>query len=127
MSQSFAPFINALRSGVGLTLVALEDRLERAAQSHAEDLAAREVLSHGSGPDNTDTAAERIVRLGYQWSWVAENTAFGQRDRAEVMAAWAGSAGHREAMLSPQAREFGFGGATNRLGPYWVLVLAAPA
>ncbi len=84
------------------------------------------MLTHGSGFENRDTAANRIAQQGYQWSFAAENVAFGQKDAQAVLEAWASSPGHRENMLSGKAVHYGFGGASNRLGPYWVLVLAAP-
>lgn len=96
------------------------------AQGHAEDLARRAVLSHGSGPGNMDVSGDRLSAAGYGWSFAAENTAFGQPDPGAVLAAWEASPGHRAAMLSQQAVHFGFGGARNHIGPYWVLVLAAP-
>lgn len=126
MSGGFSPYINGFRLEAGLLVINEHPILTEAAALHAADLARREVLSHGSGPGNTDTAANRIAALGYRWGWVAENVAFGQRDSAEVLAAWAGSPGHRANMEAREAVHFGFGGASNRMGPYWVLVLAAP-
>lgn len=96
------------------------------AQAHAEDLARRKVISHGSGPGNMDVAADRLAAAGYAWGFAAENTAFGQPDVGAVLLAWQTSDGHRENMLTDKAVHFGFGAARNQIGPYWVLVLAAP-
>ncbi|MBE3638683.1 CAP domain-containing protein [Mangrovicoccus algicola] len=118
--------LDAFRARNGLAPLVSHPLCEAAARAHAADLARRAVLSHGSGPGNMDTVAQRIAAQGYAWSFAAENVAFGQRDAAEVMAAWEGSPGHHANMASPLAVHFGFGGASNHIGPYWVLVLAAP-
>ncbi|WP_172327310.1 CAP domain-containing protein [Mangrovicoccus sp. HB161399] len=126
VADAFGPLLNAFRAANGLPALAVHPLCERAAQDHAADQARREVLTHGSGFENRDTAANRIGALGYRWGFAAENVAFGQRDMQAVLDAWANSPGHRANMLAGQAVHYGFGGASNRLGPYWVLVLAAP-
>lgn len=126
MDREFGFLLNGFRAANGLAPLALVPTVTAVAQAHAEDLARREVLTHGSGPNNSDTAANRLEAAGYAWGFSAENVAFGQRNLQEVMAAWDGSVGHRETMLAEMATHYGFGGARNHIGPYWVLVLAAP-
>lgn len=126
MPDTFGPLLNRYRAGYGLPPLDWHPILQAVAQSHAEDLARREVLSHGSGPNNTDTVANRLEAAGYAWRFAGENVAFGQQDAAQVMAAWHGSDGHRQLMQTDQATVYGIAMARNHIGPYWVLVLAAP-
>jgi uncharacterized protein YkwD len=67
-----------------------------------------------------------MAARGYAWGFAAENVAFGQYDPLQVFTAWEGSEGHRLNMLTDKAADYGFGVARNHIGPYWVLVLAAP-
>ncbi|MEM8554446.1 MAG: CAP domain-containing protein [Pseudomonadota bacterium] len=124
--ELMASLINAARAREALGFVNYDARLDRAAQLHAADLAARRVLSHGSGPDNTLTVGDRVTAQGYTWSLVAENVAFNQRDTEDVFQAWMTSDGHRANILAPGITHFGFGGASNDMGPYWAQVFAAP-
>lgn len=121
-----ASLINTARARERLGFVTHDLLLDRAAQTHVADLAARAVLSHGSGPDNVLTVGDRVTAQGYTWSLVAENVAFGQRDPTEVFEAWMTSEGHRANILHPDITQFGFGGASNHIGPYWVQVFARP-
>src|SRR5690606_34383868 len=62
------------------------EKLARAAQLHADDMASHDFMSH-TGSDGSD-AADRISREGYQWSAIGENVAAGQTSPEQVMDSW---------------------------------------
>lgn len=116
-----ADALNAFRAQNGQGAVALSPKLQKAAESHARDMAKRGYFAH-NGP-NGSTIGTRVKRSGYRYCFAAENIAKGQTSLAQVMDGWANSAGHRRNMLSDQAREFGLARAQ---GNIWVMVLGRP-
>lgn len=125
-ATGFTDQLNSFRAAHNLPPLAPHPLVTKVAQSHAEDLAARQVLSHGSGFENRDTAANRLAAAGYPWRFAAENVAFGQQNETQLFDAWANSPDHLATYLTDQACHMGLGQSQNPLGPYWVLVVAAP-
>ena len=117
---------NRARSRAGLTPVAPDSALARAAQQHACDMAARGRMAHrgsrSSGP------AQRVKALNYLPSVTAENIAAGPFDLNRVLAEWNRSQGHLDNILIPQMRAFGIGRALGSDGRtvFWSAVYAAP-
>jgi len=85
-----------------------EDRLGRAAQLHAEDMAEGNYLSHYSA-DGRDPG-QRITQQGYNW---------------HTLQAWLSSEGHCRNILSKNFTQVGLG--YDPRGHYWVQVFARPA
>jgi uncharacterized protein YkwD len=86
------------------------------AQTHAHAMARTQRLSH-------DGWVERLRRAGLPRG--LENIAAGQRSPAEVVASWAQSPGHRDAMLEPTFRHAGIGVAQAADGTfYWCALFA---
>lgn len=113
--------LNAIRAAGGVSAVTYSDRLQQAAQTHADDMLQARLFSH-TGSDGSDVGA-RVSRTGYGWCVVAENIAQGHRNLQEVMEAWTASPGHYANMISPEVTEF----AVVEGGGYiWVMVLARP-
>lgn len=77
---------------------------------------------HGSYVDTTCKAA------GLTWTWCGENVAAGQPTAADVHAAWMASAGHRAAILRPDATVVGVGAWRDANGRIWwtARFMAAP-
>jgi len=102
--------------------------LARLATAHANDMSARNELSHddasGRGP------AQRATQAGYGWSVFAENVAGHHAGTAEVMAGWQQSAGHCANLMNPAVTEFGVGCSPgtpgSRFKTYWAMELAKP-
>ncbi|MCY4179772.1 MAG: CAP domain-containing protein [Litoreibacter sp.] len=113
--------LNGARQSNGRAPLKFNQRLQAAAQAHADDMARRGFFSHVS-PDGRDLR-DRLAGAGYRFCFAAENIAQGQSTAAEVMGAWMNSAGHRRNNLSREAREFG---AARAPGNTWVLVFGAP-
>jgi uncharacterized protein YkwD len=107
--------INRERMTRGENPLALNSRLERAAQSHTESMAFGNYFEH-VGPRG-DTPADRLRASGYIYSSrvgyeIAENIAWGtlsQGTPRAIVAAWMSSAGHRENILDSRFRDTAVG------------------
>ena len=120
LSASLAPEVNAFRAANGQAPLSADGRLARAAQSHANDMQAKNYFSH-TGQDGS-SVGDRVKRQGYGFCFVAENIANGQKGALRALAGWQNSEGHRKNLLSRNATQFGMAQA----GEYWVLVLGKP-
>lgn len=118
-SESFAVILNDERGELRLVPVVPDARLTAAAQSHAEDMAENNYLSH-VGRDGS-TVADRALAAGYNYAFIAENIAQGFYSEEAVMAAWMNSPGHAANILDARAEDFGLG----LEGDTWVLMLGA--
>ncbi len=101
--------------------------LEQAALAHAQDMAARSVLSH-TGSDGS-TPAERATRAGYAWRIVAENIAAGPTTPEEVVEDWLSSPRHCSNIMNARFADMGVAyavDAASRHGIYWAQVFATP-
>ena len=95
--------------------------LNRAAQVHSSDMAARRQISHTGS--NGSSVGQRTKQAGYQWRAIAENVAVGQNSTSAVVQAWLKSPGHCVNIMNPNYTEGGVGvvrGRDNRL--YWTMV-----
>lgn len=104
-----------------------DQRLERAAQAHATDMARHEYFSH-QGRDGAQ-AAVRVQRAGYAWRAVGENIAAGQPSAEEVTAGWIASPGHCANLMNPAFTQMGVAYAVNptgKMGIYWTQVFGTP-
>jgi uncharacterized protein YkwD len=112
--------VNAERSRVGLGPMYWCATLDRAAQTYAEQMAGRGVLSHtgadGSSPASRQRAAGYGAAPGLRYMHGAENIAMGYPSVGAVMAGWMGSSGHRNNILAPGTIHIGMG----RQGNWWV-------
>ncbi|WP_172298565.1 CAP domain-containing protein [Pseudoruegeria sp. HB172150] len=122
-AQQVVAETNALRRQKGLPPLRISPALMKAAQDQACHMAATKNMTHTG--QNGSSIADRVNGVGYRWTFVAENVAFGQRSAGQVMESWAKSSGHRRNMLSG-AREIGVALAVNGGRPYWAMVLASP-
>jgi uncharacterized protein YkwD len=111
--------VNSARAAAGVDPVQLCDSLTRAAQSHSEDQASTERMSH-SGSDGSDLR-QRAEGAGYaSWSNLGENVAAGQPDVGSVMGSWMNSTGHKANILGATYQHLGIGNATSASGTrYW--------
>ncbi len=118
--------VNRFRARYRLKALTLDARLNRAAQAHADDMAARDFFSHVT-PDGK-TVGDRVTRAGYPWRTVLENLAAGQDAPSDVVEGWIGSPPHRQAMLARDIDDAGIGysflardGGQTRQHHYWTL------
>lgn len=113
--------INDYRDDKRRTPLTYSATLEQVAKNHANDMATKGYFSHTGA--NGSSVGDRVRVQNYQWCFVAENIAKGQKDLAQVMAGWKSSKGHYKNMMHKKAREFGL---ARGAGNTWVMVLAAP-
>lgn len=99
--------VNVERTGRGLHALAADERLDRAAQAHSEDMAARDYFDHetpeGTGP------GDRISAQGYVFSTWGENISLGVSSAHDLMEGWMASEGHCQNILRPNFSDLGFG------------------
>lgn len=99
--------LNAQRKAHGLSALRPSQKLEKAAQGHACDNAARRSISHESS--DGATLKTRLKKVGYRFRAAAENTGrgFGTAERAVEW--WMNSPHHRDNILFHRVREVGIG------------------
>jgi uncharacterized protein YkwD len=99
--------INAQRKANGLPALKLAAKLDRAAQGHACDNAARRSISHDSSDGGTLTT--RLKRAGYKYRAAAENTGRGFGTGTRAVEWWMNSPKHRTNILFNRVRDVGIG------------------
>ncbi|WP_127752787.1 CAP domain-containing protein [Devosia sp. 1566] len=110
--------INAVRKTNGAPPWSYNQRLETAARSQAQLMAAKNKLSHDLGV----TLRERVTQAGYLGA-VGENVAGGHPNLESAIQGWMNSPGHRSTLLSPKFTEFGLAVARTDKGRlYWAMI-----
>ena len=123
--------VNQERVKAGLPPLVLSDKLNKAADSHSENMANQDFFSH-TGKDGSQ-AWDRAEKFGYKYSRMGENIAAGQRTPEQVVSSWMRSPGHRRNILSKDYTEIGIGheylsndkGKVN-YNHYWTQVFGKP-
>ncbi|MFD8388607.1 sigma-70 family RNA polymerase sigma factor [Streptomyces sp. NPDC059680] len=109
--------VNKERANVGCGPLAEDAQLQKAAQNHSDDMAARHFFDH-TNPDGADPG-QRITAAGYRWSTYGENIAQGQQTASAVMESWMNSPGHRANILNCSFKDIGVGVHKGAGGPWW--------
>jgi len=118
--------INDYRARKGLPPLALNTKLQMAAQMHSEDLAKNDRISH-YGSDGSDVEF-RVRKAGYSFNVVAENVGTGQQTVEEVIKGWQTSPTHNENLLIPDAKHMGIAlvyKPDTEFRTFWTLVVGA--
>ena len=121
--QQVVSLLNITRARERLPQLGVDLRLMRAAQAHAEDMAAGGYSGH-EGSDGS-LPADRADRVSYKWVFVAENASAGHSTASATFAAWMASPPHRANNLLVDAEDVGVGYAENQdtqYRTYWVVV-----
>lgn len=123
--------VNRKRERVGLKPLSLNSKLTKAAQAHTKDMAVNDFFSH-TGSDGS-SLGDRLDRVGYSYSYAAENIAAGSSTPKGVMNQWMNSPGHRANILSSKVTQIGIGyyyqpndGGTTPYGHYWTQDFGKP-
>ena len=109
--------VNKERAANGCGALTEDPELEKAAQGHSDDMAARNFFDH-TNPDGADPG-QRITAAGYKWSTYGENIAQGQQTPQAVMESWMNSPGHRANILNCSFKNIGVGVHKGSGGPWW--------
>ncbi|MFD8753707.1 CAP domain-containing protein [Kitasatospora sp. NPDC059577] len=105
--------VNTERARSGVRPLRLDDRLNAAAQRHAEDLTAHDLV-RDSGTDGS-TPWHRVRAAGFAFRFSSENVA--EADNVpEAMRFWMNSPRHRDAILDPRFNHLGVGSAPRQHG-----------
>jgi uncharacterized protein YkwD len=115
MQDEVVDLMNGQRAEAGCDPVAVDPRLDNAAEAHSRDMAGRDYFDHLT-PEGI-TFRERIQNAGFANPSVGENIAHGQRSAAEVMDSWMASEGHRANILNCGFSLVGIG--LDEDGMYW--------
>ncbi|MFB9607644.1 CAP domain-containing protein [Streptomyces roseofulvus] len=116
--QDVLALVDAERDRAGCGPLRTEARLAKAAQGHADDMAARDYYAHAS-PEGRD-GGDRISAAGYHWSAWGENIHKGPKTPRRAMDDWMDSPAHRANILNCAFRDIGVGVALTADGPWWV-------
>ena len=92
----------------------INEKLEKAAQAHAETMARIRRLTHRG-------LTTRVKSFSYSYRTVGENVAMGQSSVEQVMSSWLRSRGHAR-NIRGNFTEVGFG----RSGNYWCCIFGSP-
>lgn len=98
---------NSERTSRGLGSLALNSKLNQAAQNKANDMVARNYWSH-----NTPDGQEPWIffdQAGYSYTKAGENLAYGFATSSATVTGWMNSPGHRANILDSEYQEVGFG------------------
>ena len=119
---------NVERTRHGRTPLQANERLMRAAQIHAEQMARAGQMAHDLPGAAYPHSEDRLAAAKYRWTAYGENVAMGQSSAAHALDSWMHSPGHRKNILNPVYTELGVGYALDRAGrPYFVQVFARPS
>lgn len=102
---------NAQRTANGVAPLALNAKLDAAAQANADDMAARDYWSHYTPEGNPPWIW--VTNQGYAYQALGQNLATGFSDEQSTINGWMASPPHRENLLSTNFTEVGFGYANN--------------
>lgn len=120
--QKIVDLTNAERARFNLKPLTYDNRLEKAAQWMAEDMAINNYFDHTDHQGRT--IAERVPTFGYKgYRILRENLAAGQQSEEEVIKAWMDSPHHREAILCDKCEHIGVGfyfSDSSKYKLYWV-------
>jgi uncharacterized protein YkwD len=105
--QQVCDLVNQERQIMGLPALDVDLRLAAAAQTHADDMALNDFMSH-TGTDGSDPA-DRALTEDYVYSSIGENVAAGFATAEDVVAAWMASPGHRANILGADFEQLGVG------------------
>jgi uncharacterized protein YkwD len=120
--------LNAIRDDHNLGMLRIDERLNKAAQLHSDDMASRDFFDH-QNPEGA-RMTDRADAFGYHWRLLMENIAAGQTSPAAAVNGWMHSTGHRAAILNARGRDTGMGhtfrqddGGAITMRHYWTLLI----
>jgi len=119
-AQEMLDLVNEIRADNGREPLVLNDKLNKAAFDHSDDMARNNYFSHTGL--NESTFSERIEAAGYNGSPRGENIAAGNASVIATFNQWKNSSGHLNNMLNSNSNEMGIGYASfngSRYTHYW--------
>jgi uncharacterized protein YkwD len=134
LAQQILDLTNQQRAANGLTPLALSGQLTAGADLHSQDMASLvPIVGHDAAMSHTlvggqaPTLSARADVVGYSYSYLGENIAYGYGTAQAVMDAWMNSPGHRANILNPYYTEIGIAVAYAADGtPYLTQFFGSP-
>lgn len=118
--------VNEARVNAGVSALTVNETLAQQATEYACEMIHYDFFAH-ENPVTGTTLADRSQEFGYEYGWIGENLAAGQRTPAEVVQAWLDSPCHRKNLLHPAFTEIGIGlRVGGDYGIYWVQEFGRP-
>ena len=106
--QEILQLTNNERTSRGLDPLQMDDRLDRAANLHTDEMVRADKMDHQLPGEAK--LGDRVTATGYDWNYAKENIAAGYTTPEDVVAGWMSSTtGHREAILDPEFTHIGIG------------------
>jgi uncharacterized protein YkwD len=124
-AKTAASMISGYRANNGLSPVAIDPELMKAAEAQARAMAARDKLDHSV----IGELRGRLQASGFDAKFAAENIGAGYHTLAEAFSGWRDSPPHRQNMLLSGATRMGIAAAyapNSKYKVFWALILAAP-
>lgn len=126
-SETVVVRTNAERRKLGMPALARSNRLMRAAQIQADQMASALTMAHDLPRARYPSMDDRFEAVGYNYRASGENVAAGYPSAAAVVAGWMTSPGHRANITSGNFTEMGAGVATGKNGRrYWAQAFGTP-
>ncbi|MGY5075474.1 CAP domain-containing protein [Streptomyces sp. G7(2002)] len=116
-AQKVVELVNAQRAQHGCGPLTVDPRIQKAAQAHSDDMAARNYYEHNT-PEGVDPGT-RMTKAGFPWSSWAENIFKSPKDPATAVDGWMKSPGHRDNILNCSYKSTGVGVNLSGNGPWW--------
>ncbi len=114
--EQVVALVNAERAKEGLSPLAIDTKIQAAAQVRAVE--SEQSFSHTR--PNGSSFATALTEQGVSYRRAGENIAWGQRSPQEVVNAWMNSSGHRANIMNPNFTKIGIGYYQNSKGVnYW--------
>ena len=107
MEEEVVRLVNEERIKYGLQPLVINETLMKLSREKSEDMYTNNYFSHIS--ERLGAPADVIRSNNLEFSWMGENIAKMQTTPSEVVQAWMNSKGHRENILSPNAKYIGVG------------------
>ncbi len=98
--------VNQERSGLGLTTLKRNYKLEQAALKKAQDMFAKNYWAHYA-PDGSTTPWQFILKAGYNYKYAGENLAKDFNTSSSVVVAWMNSSSHRANIVNKNYKDIG--------------------
>ncbi|WPP43187.1 CAP domain-containing protein [Paenibacillus hunanensis] len=102
-----AKLVNEQRAKAGLKPLTVDTKLQKMAQTKANDMASKGYFSHTS--PTYGTPFKMMDTFGITYTYAGENIAKGQSSAAQVMKDWMNSPGHKANILKKQYTHIGVG------------------
>lgn len=116
-AQQVVDMVNAERAKAGCGPLAVDAKIQAAAQEHSDDMAARDYYEHDT-PEGVSPGT-RMTNAGYQWMGWGENIFKSPKDPQTAMTGWMNSPGHRDNILNCSFTHTGVGVNVSSNGPWW--------